>query len=151
MVLRLIASSTTATVSSPTVATTAVEPAPAVAAVIMVATVSEIAVVAARRPTSIASTATTGAKEDACYQYDHDYYHNNKEYSHPNSPFRDFPKFGHQSTFGRSAVTTLVGGSRTVPTPSRGYASVWVRTHTRRCGSYTVQVTRRDYLQRCGE
>ena len=146
MVLWLIASSTTATVST-TSPTTAVEPAPAVSAVIMVATVSEIAVVAARRPTSIASTATTtGAKEDACYQYDHDYYHNNKEYSHPNSPFRDFPKFGHQSTFGRSAVTTLVGGSRTVPTPSRGYASVWVRTHTRRCGSYTVQVTRRDYL-----
>ena len=151
MVLWLIASSTTATVSttSPTVATTAVEPAPAVSAVTMVAVaaISETPIVAARRPASATPpTATTGAKEDARYQYDHDHCHDNEEHSHPDSPFRDFPKFGHQSTFGRSAVTTLVGGSRTVPTPSRGYASVWVRTHTRRCGSYTVQVTRRDYL-----
>src|SRR5215210_537606 len=153
MVLRLIAPSTTTVAATTAIASPAVEPATAIPVVTVVATVSETPVVAARGPTSAASTATTtGAKEDACDHYDHDHDQNCQERYHPNSPFTGFPAFRHQSTLERSVVTTLAGCSRTAPTPSsRGYASVWVRTHAGTCGSYTVQVARRDYLQRCEE
>jgi hypothetical protein len=89
-VMRLIASSTT--VAATAVATTAVEPATAIS-VVTVVSVSEAPVVAARRPTSTASTATTGAENDA---YDHgnrDCRHDYEEHSHPNSPFTGFPRF----------------------------------------------------------
>jgi hypothetical protein len=94
-VLRLIASSTTVAataVATTAVASTTVEPATAIS-VVTVVSVSEAPVVAARRPTSTASTATTGAENDA---YDHgnrDCRHDYEEHSHPNSPFTGFPRF----------------------------------------------------------
>jgi hypothetical protein len=90
-VLRLIASSTTVAATT-AIATPTVEPATAIS-VVTVVSVSEAPVVAARRPTSTASTATTGAENDA---YDHgnrDCRHDYEEHSHPNSPFTGFPRF----------------------------------------------------------
>jgi hypothetical protein len=90
-VLRLIASSTTVAATT-AIATPTVEPATAIS-VVTVISVSEAPVVAARRPTSTASTATTGAENDA---YDHgnrDCRHDYEEHSHPNSPFTGFPRF----------------------------------------------------------
>ena len=88
MVVRLIASTPT------TVTATTVEPATAISVVTLVS-VSETPVVAARRPASAASTATTGAENEACDHGDHDYRHDYKEHSHPNpslaySPDSDF-------------------------------------------------------------
>src|SRR5215204_1833100 len=107
MVPRLIASSTSATVS----ASTTVEPATAISAVTLVAAIFETPVVAARGPTSVASTATPGAKEYAYDHHDHDYDQNCQERPHPNSPFTGFPDSRLQSTFVRSVVTTHAGGS----------------------------------------
>ena len=59
--MRLIASTVTATI--------AVEPTTAISVVTMV---SEASVVAARRPTAAASTATTGAENEAYDHGDHD-------------------------------------------------------------------------------
>jgi hypothetical protein len=77
-VLRLIASPTTVAATSSTVAATAiasptVEPATVISIVTMV---SETPVVAACRPTSAASTATTGAENQAYDHGGHDYRHN---------------------------------------------------------------------------
>jgi hypothetical protein len=108
VVRRLIASSTTATVSPATaaaIASSAVEPATAVSVVTMVS-VSERSVVAARGPTSVASSAATGDKDDAYDHHDHDYRDNYQEHSHPNSPFTGYPTSVLQSTFGCTAVTT---------------------------------------------
>ena len=107
LVPRLIAS-TAATVSATTVATTAVEPATAIS-VVTVVSVSETPVVAAGRPGSATTPATTEAENEACDHSEHDYGHNNKEHSHPNSPFTGFPRFRLQSTLGCSAVTTRSG------------------------------------------
>jgi hypothetical protein len=84
VVPRLIASSPTA------IAATTVEPATAISVVTMV---SEASVVAARRPTAAACTATTGAENEAYDHGDHDYRHKCEEHSHPNSPFTGFPRF----------------------------------------------------------
>jgi hypothetical protein len=101
--LRLITSSpptTVAATSSTVAAITAiasptVEPTAAISVVTMVS-VSETSVVAARRPASAATT--TGAQNEACYHGDHDYRHDYKEHSHPNSPFTGFPRFRLQLT-----------------------------------------------------
>jgi hypothetical protein len=103
--LRLITSSptTVAATSSTVAAITAiasptVEPTTAISVVTMVS-VSETSVVAARRPASAASSATTtGAQNEACYHGDHHYRHDYKEHSHPNSPFTGFPRFRLQLT-----------------------------------------------------
>src|SRR5215204_4071274 len=61
-------------------------------------------------PTTVATTpATTEAENEACDHGEHDYGHNNKKHSHPNSPFTGFPRFRLQSTLGCSAVTTRSG------------------------------------------
>ncbi len=88
MVVRLVVSSRT-TVSATTAAipSTTVEPATTISVVTLVS-VSETPVVAARRPASAASTATTGAENEAC---DHDYRHDYKEHSHPNPSFAYSP------------------------------------------------------------
>jgi hypothetical protein len=83
----LIASSTAA------IPSTTVEPATAISVVTMIS-VSETSVVAARRPTSAASTATTGAENKAYEHGDHDYRHNYEEHPHPNSPFTVSPDSG---------------------------------------------------------
>ena len=88
MVLRLIASSTVAATAA--VASPAVEPATAISVVTLVS-VSETPVVAARRPASATSTATTGAENEACDHGDHDYRHDYKEHSHPNPSFAYSP------------------------------------------------------------
>jgi hypothetical protein len=90
-VLRLIASSTTVAATT-AIATPTVEPATAIS-VVTVISVSEAPVVAARRPTSTASTATTGAENDAYDHGDRDCRHDYEEHSHPNSPFTGFPRF----------------------------------------------------------
>src|SRR5215211_5868677 len=91
VVPRLIASSpTTVAATTTAIASTTVEPATAISVVTMV---SETSVVAARRPASAASTATTGAENEAYDHGDHDYRHNYEEHSHPNSPFTGFPRF----------------------------------------------------------
>ena len=84
--MRLIASSATT-----------VEPATAISVVTMVS-VSEAPVVTARRPAFAASTATTGAENEAYDHGDHDYCHDYEEHSHPNSPFTGFPRFRLQLT-----------------------------------------------------
>jgi len=95
-VLRLITSSTVAATTA--IASPTVEPTTAISVVTMVS-VSETSVVAARRPASAASSATTtGAQNEACYHGDHDYRHDYKEHSHPNSPFTGFPRFRPQLT-----------------------------------------------------
>ncbi len=118
LVPRLIAS--TAAVSAPTVATTAVEPATAIS-VVTVVSVSESPVVAAGRPGSATTPATTEAENEACDHGEHDYGHNNKEHSHPNSPFTGFPRFRLQSTLGCSAVTTRSGMVRPQAFTMPGY------------------------------
>jgi hypothetical protein len=90
-VLRLIASSTTVAATT-AIATPTVEPATAIS-VVTVISVSEAPVVAARRPTSTTSTATTGAENDAYDHGDRDCRHDYEEHSHPNSPFTGFPRF----------------------------------------------------------
>jgi hypothetical protein len=90
-VLRLIASSTTVAATT-AIATPTVEPATAIS-VVTVISVSEAPVVAARRPTSTASTATTGAENDAYDHGERDCRHDYEEHSHPNSPFTGFPRF----------------------------------------------------------
>jgi hypothetical protein len=60
---------------------------------VTVVSVSETSIVAARRSTSAASTATTGAENEAYDHGDHDYRHDYKEHFHPNSPFTGFPRF----------------------------------------------------------
>ena len=96
VVLRLIASSPT-TVATAAIASTTVEPATAISVVTMVS-VSEAPVVTARRPAFAASTATTGAENEAYDHGDHDYRHDYEEHSHPNSPFTGFPRFRLQLT-----------------------------------------------------
>ena len=56
-------------IASAAIAATTVEPATAISVVTMV---SEASVVAARRPTAAASTATTGAENEAYDHGDHD-------------------------------------------------------------------------------
>jgi hypothetical protein len=91
VVLRLIASSpTTVTATTAAIPSTTVEPATAISVVTLVS-VSETPVVAARRPASAASTATTGAENEACDHGDHDYRHDYKEHSHPNPSFAYSP------------------------------------------------------------
>jgi hypothetical protein len=92
VVLRLIASTTTTVAATTAIASPTVEPATAIS-VVTVVSVSEAPVVAARRPASAASTATTGAENEAYDHGDHDYRHDYEEHSHPNSPFRGFPRF----------------------------------------------------------
>ena len=89
MVVRLIASSPTVTATT-AIASPTVEPATAISVVTMVS-VSETPVVAARRPASATSTATTGAENEACDHGDHDYRHDYKEHSHPNPSFAYSP------------------------------------------------------------
>ena len=84
MVVRLIASSSTA------IPSTTIEPATAISVVTMVP-VSETPVVAARRPASATSTATTGAENEACDHGDHDYRHDYKEHSQPYPSFAYSP------------------------------------------------------------
>jgi hypothetical protein len=92
-VLRLIASSPTTVAATTAIASPTVEPTTAISVVTMVS-VSETSVVAARRPASASSSATTtGTQNEACDHGDHDYRHNYKEHSHPNSPFTGFPRF----------------------------------------------------------
>jgi hypothetical protein len=89
VVVRLIASPTTVTATA-AIPSTTVEPATAISVVTLVS-VSETPVVAARRPASAASTATTGAENEACDHGDHDYRHDYKEHSHPNPSFAYSP------------------------------------------------------------
>jgi len=88
VVVRLIAS--TPTTVTATIPSTTVERATAISVVTLVS-VSETPVVAARRPASAASTATTGAENEACDHGDHDYRHDYKEHSHPNPSFAYSP------------------------------------------------------------
>ena len=89
--MRLIAS--TATTVAATTAIT-VEPTTAISVMTM-GPVFEAPIVAARCP---ASTATTGAENEAYDEGDHEYCHNYEEHSHPNSPFTGFPRFRLQLT-----------------------------------------------------
>jgi hypothetical protein len=91
VVPRLIASSPTTVAATTAIASPTVEPA-TVISVVTTVSVSETPVVAARRPTSPASTATTGAENVAHDHGDHDYRHDYEEHSHPNSPFTGFPQ-----------------------------------------------------------
>ena len=90
VVVRLIASSPTVTATTAAIPSTTVEPATAISVVTLVS-VSETPVVAARRPASATSTATTGAENEACDHGDHDYRHDYKEHSHPNPSFAYSP------------------------------------------------------------
>jgi hypothetical protein len=90
VVPRLIASSPTTVATTTAIASPTVEPATVIS---VVTTVSETSVVAARRPTSPASTATTGAENEAYDHGDHDYRHNYEEHPHPTSPFTGIPRF----------------------------------------------------------
>jgi len=60
--------------------------------VIVVATVSIRAVVAARGFIFVARPATTGDNDDSCDHQNNDYDRNRKEHAHPNSPFSGFPE-----------------------------------------------------------
>src|SRR5215208_1067349 len=102
--------------------------------------VSETSVVAARRPASAASSATTtGAQNEACDHGDHAYRHDYKEHSHPNSPFTGSPDSGFNHREARRHYN------------DRCKWRVFRSTNACTCGSYTVRDTQRDYSQRCDE
>ena len=71
----------------------------------VVVAVSVWAVVATCGFVSVVLPATTRAEEDARDHQDNDHRHDNKERTHADSPFSDFPRFMPDFTCGLSVLT----------------------------------------------